>query len=155
MTPGTLSYSSSGDETLHFDIKDGHGIALARRAGLGVAVLSGRSSAALERRARELGIDTVVVGRDDKGAAFDEILAEHSIEPDEVAAIGDDLQDLPLLSRSGLSFAPADAVAEVVASVSCPLTRNGGHGAVREMIEIILRAQDLWDGLVADFRPSS
>ena len=152
LTTGLVSYLSQGGEMLTFDIQDGHGIKLAQRSGIKVGVLSGRGSGALRTRAEDLELDAVVIGRSDKGPAFAEFCARHEIEPSQVAAAGDDLQDLPLLLACGLSFAPADAVPEVLAAVDCVLTRAGGRRAVRELVEMLLKARGAWEGIVASFR---
>jgi 3-deoxy-D-manno-octulosonate 8-phosphate phosphatase (KDO 8-P phosphatase) len=152
LTTGLVSYLSQGGEMLTFDIQDGHGIKLAQRCGIKVAVITGRGSGALQARAEDLGLDAVMVGRSDKGPAFAELCSRHDISPASVAAAGDDLQDLPLLLACGLSFAPADAVPEVRESVDCVLTRDGGRRAVREMVELLLKARGEWDGVVASFR---
>jgi len=152
LTTGLVSYLSQGGEMLTFDIQDGHGIKLAQRSGIKVGVLSGRGSGALRTRAEDLELDAVVIGRSDKGPAFAEFCARHDVEPSQVAAAGDDLQDLPLLLACGLSFAPADAVAEVRESVDCVLSRGGGRRAVREMVEQLLKARGAWEEIVASFR---
>jgi 3-deoxy-D-manno-octulosonate 8-phosphate phosphatase (KDO 8-P phosphatase) len=152
LTPGGLLYSAGGEELLRFDIKDGLAIKLARQAGLKVGLLSGRRNPAVRRRAAELEIDSVVLGRSDKAAAFAELLAAWKVDGRRVAAAGDDLHDLPMLERAGLSFAPADAAGEVRAMVDHVLANRGGHGAVREMVELILAARGTWEGLVAQFR---
>jgi 3-deoxy-D-manno-octulosonate 8-phosphate phosphatase (KDO 8-P phosphatase) len=151
LTSGQVSYLSQGGEMLSFDIKDGMGIKLAQRAGIKVGVLSGRGSGALRTRAEDLELDAVIIGRSDKGTAFAQFCARHEVAPEHVAAAGDDLQDLPLLLACGLSFAPADAVAEVRAAVDCVLLRDGGRRAVREMVELLLEARGEWDGIVAAF----
>ena len=152
LTTGLVSYLSQGGEMLTFDIQDGHGIKLAQRSGIKVAVLSGRGSGSLRTRAEDLALDAVMIGRSDKGPAFAELCERHGIEPSQVASAGDDLQDLPLLLASGLSFAPADAVAEVRESVDCVLSRGGGRRAVREMVELLLQARGAWEEIVASFR---
>ena len=152
LTTGLVSYLSQGGEMMTFDIHDGHAIKLAQRAGIKVAVLSGRGSGALGTRAEELDLDVVVIGRSDKGPAFAELCARQGIEPSQVAAAGDDLQDLPLLLACGLSFAPADAAPEVREAVDCLLSRDGGRRAVREMIELLLKARGAWEEIVASFR---
>lgn len=151
LTTGQIAYLSGGGEMLGFDVQDGHGIKLAQRVGLKVAVISGRGSGALRTRAEDLELDALVIGRSDKGPAFVEFCARHGVAPARVAAIGDDLQDLPLLAAAGISFATADAVAEVRAAVDCVLSRDGGRRAVREMIELLLRARGEWDAIVASF----
>jgi 3-deoxy-D-manno-octulosonate 8-phosphate phosphatase (KDO 8-P phosphatase) len=152
LTTGLVSYLSQGGEMLSFDIKDGHGIKLLQRAGVKVAVLSGRGSGALRSRAEDLELDAVIIGRNDKAAAFAELCARHRVDAARVAAAGDDLQDLPLLLACGLSFAPADAVPEVREAVDCVLSREGGRRAVRELVELLLRARGDWDRIVAGFR---
>lgn len=133
-------------------MKDGLGVKLLQRDGLRVGLLSGRRSPPLEERARELGLDAVMLGRGDKGASFDAFLEEHGAHPESVAYVGDDLPDLPVLRRAGLAFAPADAVAEVrELSGVLVLDRAGGRGAVRELAERLLRARGRWAALVSEF----
>jgi len=151
LTDGRVYYGADGHALVGFDIKDGLGLKLAQACGLRVGVLSGRSSEALLQRARELGLDAVVMGRTDKGAAFTEFLAAHEIDARAVAYLGDDLPDLAILRRCGLALAPADAVPEVRTTVHRLLERRGGHGAVREAIEAILRARGEWDRALAAF----
>lgn len=151
MTDGGLYYDRRGHVLLRFSVRDGQGVQLARQAGLKVGVLSGRAPAALDRRAAELGFDVVIKGSSDKSADFDSFLARHGTSPRRVAFIGDDLADLKVLGRCGLSFAPADAVAEVRAVVHRVLEHRGGAGAVREAVELLLRARGDWERLVAAF----
>lgn len=151
LTDGRLLFSPRGQVSQAFDIKDGLGLKLAQGAGLKVGILTARKSAAAQRRAADLGLDAVVVGRFDKRDAFAELLAEHHSSEHRVAYIGDDLPDLPVLLRCGLSFAPADACAEVRAVVHRVLERRGGRGAVREMVELVLRARGAWENAVATF----
>ena len=150
-TDGRLIYGPEGERYKAFDVRDGLGVKLAQKAGLKVGILSGRISEALRYRAGELGIDALVMDRSDKKPAFDELLASRKITPDRIAYIGDDLLDLPVLLRCGLSFAPADAVAEVRERVHKVLLRPGGRGAVREMCEFVLRARGEWDHLIAPY----
>lgn len=149
LTDGRLLYGPAGEELKAFDVKDGLGIKLARRAGLKVGLLSARKSAALERRAADLELDAVLLGCDDKGAAFDRFLAERAATAESVAYAGDDLPDLPVLLRCGLSFAPADAVEEVRGRVARVLHRPGGGGALREVVELVLCARGAWEGILA------
>lgn len=134
-----------------FDVRDGLGVKLAQKSGLKVGILSGRISEALRVRAGELGIDALLMDRSDKKPAFEEFLAAQKTTPGRVAYMGDDLLDLPVLLRCGLSFAPADAVPEVRERVHKVLLRPGGGGAVREMCEFVLRARGEWDHLIAPF----
>ncbi len=151
LTDGGLIFGPKGEQLKNFDVRDGLGIKLAQGAGLKVGILSGRASAALVARSRELGLDAFVQNRSDKREAFAEFLAANEATATQVAVIGDDLPDLPLFTRAALSFAPADAAPEVRARAHRVTSRPGGHGAVREMIEQILRARGEWDRIVARF----
>jgi 3-deoxy-D-manno-octulosonate 8-phosphate phosphatase (KDO 8-P phosphatase) len=148
LTDGRLYYGGGGERLKVFHVRDGLGVRLAQRGGLKVGVLSGRASPALARRLAELGLDAVITGRSDKARAFAEFLDRHRAEPERVAYAGDDLLDLPVLARCGLSFAPADAVAEVRAAAHRVLAAPGGGGAVRELVELLLKARGAWAGLV-------
>lgn len=151
LTDGGLLYDRRGPGLLKFDVRDGLAIKLAQRAGVKIGVLSGRSSGALKRRAAELDLDAVIVGSRDKAADFERFLEQYATEPKRVAYAGDDLPDLQVLGRCGLSFAPADAVAEVRDVVHSVLTRSGGSGAVRELVEAILRSRGNWERVVEPF----
>ena len=141
MTDGRLYYTGEGETIKVFHVRDGLGIKLAQRAGLKVGILSGRRSPALARRARDLELDTLIQGRDDKETAFEEFLGVWRTTPDRVAYVGDDLQDLPVIERVALSFAPADAVEAVRQRVDRVLSARGGQGAVRELVELLLAAR--------------
>lgn len=149
LTDGRLVYGADGEQWKVFHVRDGLGLKLARDAGLKVGILSGRGNAALQSRAREIGFDALIQDRHDKDSAFTELLEEYGADPDRVAYAGDDLLDLPVIRRCGLSFAPADAVPEVRERVHRVLSAPGGQGAVREMCEAVLRARGDWDALVA------
>lgn len=144
LTDGRLYYFADGSEAKVMHARDGLGLQLVRAAGLAVALISGRASPIIEKRAAELGIELVLQGIKDKVAAYEEVLAQLGLTDDLVAYIGDDLPDLPVLSRAGLSFAPADAAPEVRGSVAVVLRSNGGHGAVREACERLLKARGAW-----------
>jgi 3-deoxy-D-manno-octulosonate 8-phosphate phosphatase (KDO 8-P phosphatase) len=148
LTDGTVGISSDGTESKRFSIRDGAAILWARREGLTVGLLSGRPSAATTRRAAELGIDLVVETGPDKRPAFEQILARLRLAGTDVAYMGDDLLDLPILDKVGLSAAPADAVDEVLGHVNWVSARPGGRGAVRELVELILRARLRWQAVV-------
>ena len=150
-TDGRLLYGAGGEEWKIFDVRDGLAVRLAQRAGLKVGILSGRESRALAVRAREMGVDALIMDRADKREAFAEFLAAQGTEAARVAYLGDDLLDLPVMRRCALSFAPADAVAEVRQRVDRVLARPGGRAAVREMVELVLRARGDWDGLIAPY----
>ncbi len=149
LTDGTVMIGSEGGEAKPFFIRDGLALVWARRNGLEVGLLSGRPSGATTRRARELGIPIVSQGSNDKREAFRNILETHGFEAGNVAYMGDDLVDLPILARAGLSTAPADAVDDVRSRVHWISSRPGGRGAVRELVELILDAQDRWAAIVA------
>ena len=150
-TDGRMVYGADGEEWKIFDVRDGLALQLAQRAGLKVGILSGRESGALANRAQEIGVDALIMHRHDKRQAFAEFLAAHGTAAARVAYMGDDLLDLPVILRCALSFAPADAAAEVRQRVDRVLDRPGGRAAVREMVEVVLRARGDWDGLVAQF----
>ena len=151
LTDGYLYYTRWGEQVKRFNVQDGLGIRLAQRAGLKLGLLSGRRSRPLEVRAKELDFDAVILGSNDKAAAFEKFLAKHQTTPRRVAFIGDDLPDLPVLGRCALAFAPADAAEEVRAAAHTVLERGGGAGAAREMIELILKARGDWERLIAKF----
>jgi 3-deoxy-D-manno-octulosonate 8-phosphate phosphatase (KDO 8-P phosphatase) len=151
MTDGRLFYDGGGERYKVFHVRDGLGLKLAQRAGLQVGILSGRENQALANRAEELGIDCVILDRTDKGQAFAEFLAERRTAPERVGYLGDDLVDLPVILRCGLSFATHDAVPEVCARVDWILELSGGHGAVREMCEVVLKARGDWERVVLPF----
>jgi len=155
LTDGRLLYGADGEQWKVFDVRDGIGLRLAQRAGLKVGLLSGRQSRALEARAQELGLDALIMHRDDKAAAFGEFLGAQATAAARVAYMGDDLVDLPVLLACGLSFAPADAVPDVRSRVHHVLSRPGGRGAVREMVELVLHARGAWDRLLVSYlRPA-
>jgi len=148
LTDGRIWIFENGEDQKGFHTRDGLGIDLWHRAGFESGIISGRNSSALERRAQSLGVKYLWQGRDDKRQAFADTLAQAQVNGDEVAFIGDDLTDLPLMVQSGLAIAVGDAVAEVKARAHYVTTANGGYGAVREAIELILKAQNRWDEFV-------
>ena len=141
LTDGTIWVGARGEAFKAFNILDGHGIKMLQAAGVRTAILSGRDSEAVVRRAAELSIHHVVQGAGDKGAAFDELLAESGFRAEACAFVGDDLPDLPVLRRCGFAVAVANAVDEVKAACHYVTSAGGGRGAVREFCELVLRAQ--------------
>jgi len=135
-----------------FHSQDGAGLKLARDAGLRTGVISGRQSAAMTRRAEEVGMEFVFQGRSEKVAAYEEILRVAGVRDSEVAYIGDDLPDLPILQRVGLAIAVANAVDEVRCAVHHVTRRTGGDAGVREAIEGILKAQGKWRAVAKEAR---
>ena len=148
LTDGRIIQDGHGHELKVFDVKDGHGIVMAHRAKLRTALISGRESETITRRAEELGIELVFQKIWNKLEVYEKILVDTELTHDEVVYIGDDLIDIPLLQRVGLAVAVADAVDEVKAAAHLITQRRGGQGAVREVIELILRAQGHWDSLI-------
>lgn len=144
LTDGQIFQDSVGHELKSFDVKDGHGIVMAHRAKLKTALISGRESEVTARRAKELGIEIVFQKIWNKLEVYEEILAATQLTHEEVAYIGDDVVDIPLLRRVGFAVAVADAVEEVKEVAHIVTQRPGGQGAVREVIELILRAQGHW-----------
>lgn len=152
LTDGGLAYGPDGDHGKLFNVRDGLGIKALQRAGLEVAIVTGRLSKAVEVRAKDLGVARLFTGVQDKGLALDQLLADTGLAADAVCAIGDDLVDLPLLVRVGVPAAPGDAADEAKAAAKVVTRSHGGRGAVRELAELILRAQGRWEAEVAHHR---
>jgi len=151
LTDGKVLLHADGTESKVFDIKDGTAIVWALRLGFNVGFLSARTSAATARRASQLGVTLVHQGVASKLETYEQIVDSLMLEDDQVAYMGDDVVDLPVLHRAGLAAAPADAVDDVRSRVHWVSRANGGQGAAREFIELILRAQNHWDGLIAAY----
>ena len=139
LTDGTITYDHLGREVKFFNTKDGYGIVRAQKEGIKVAVVSGRYSWQVEKRCRELKVEEVYQGVFDKLSLYQKLKEKFGLKDEEVAAMGDDLPDLPLLERVGVSGAPADAVPEVKVIVDFVSRREGGRGAVREFIDYLLK----------------
>jgi 3-deoxy-D-manno-octulosonate 8-phosphate phosphatase (KDO 8-P phosphatase) len=150
LTNGRLQLNED-DEQKWFNVRDGLGIDLLHRGGLRSGIISGRRSTAVERRARELKMSFVRQGHTSKVKSFEEILLEAHLDESEVAFIGDDLVDIPVMLRCELAVAVADAVEETRSVAHYITSAPGGSGAVREVIELILKAQGLWSDLVEGF----
>jgi 3-deoxy-D-manno-octulosonate 8-phosphate phosphatase (KDO 8-P phosphatase) len=142
MTDGSIFILPSGEEARVFNVKDGYGVILAHAAGIETGIITGRASSTVTERARTLGMSVVKQGSLDKIRLFDEILSEKSLAPEEVAYIGDDYPDLPILQRVGLSATPADAPMALKEAAFMIMENAGGRGALREFIESILRARE-------------
>ena len=152
LTDGTITPVAGGDELKTFHTHDGHGLVMLHRAGLRSGIISGRTSRLVEARAADLGIEYVRQGALDKISVFEALLREASAEPSEVAYVGDDVVDIPLMRRSGLAFAVADATADTRDAADYVTRLAGGRGAVREVCELILKAQGRWDELMERYR---
>ena len=143
LTDGRLYYNEQGEALKTFNIRDGHGIKMLQNQGIKVAVISGRRSAALQRRLQDLGVQLAWLGVEDKDQAFAELLTHLSITRTQVAYLGDDLIDLPVMTQVGLAIAVADADAFVVQHAHWRTVCPGGQGAVREVCERLLAAHGL------------
>jgi 3-deoxy-D-manno-octulosonate 8-phosphate phosphatase (KDO 8-P phosphatase) len=153
LTDGRIVYTAAGDECMAFHILDGHGIKLALRAGLRVAIITGRESPMVARRAQDLGVTELFQRVEAKRAVFDALLARHALRAEETACMGDDLLDLPLLSEAGLALTVPSAAAEVRAAAHYVTRRPAGAGAVREAVELLLKARGLWEDVVRSHDP--
>ncbi len=151
LTDGTVVMHADGSESKAFHIRDGSAIVWAQRAGLQVGLLSARTSGATAQRAAQLGIRLVSQGVSNKLTGYEQIVKQTAVSDDAVAYMGDDLLDLPVLGRVGFSAAPSDAAEEVRERVDWVSRLPGGRGAVRDMIEFVLRAQHKWDGVVTQY----
>ncbi len=151
LTDGKILLHPDGSESKRFDIRDGTAIVWAHKSGLLVGLLSARSAAATLQRASQLGITIVHQGVGSKLDAYEQILREHGLSDEEVAYMGDDVLDLPVLGRVGVSACPADAADEVRTRVAFVSRARGGDGAARELVELVLRARDLWTPLVSGY----
>ncbi len=141
LTDGRLFLGATGEELKVFHVRDGAGLVAVQRAGIAVAIVSGRSSPAVERRAAELGIRLVRQGATDKAHEIETLAARLGAAREEIACVGDDTPDLPMMRRAALAIAVADAHAEVIDAADWVTTRKGGRGAVREVCDLLLRAR--------------
>ena len=151
MTDGRIIYDDKGGELKCFDVKDGQGIKLLMEEGIEVGIISGRVSGASEYRARELGISILHQRVDDKVNTYRKIIAEKGLVDDQVCYMGDDLADIPLMREVGFSVAVADGSQYVKEVADYVTVKNGGNGAVREVCELILKAQEKWDALMEKY----
>lgn len=141
LTDGRLRYGPYGERDKVFHVRDGHGIRAVLAAGIDVGVISGRRSAAVQRRCRELGIEHVQQGIEDKGAAFVRLMAQLGVTASQCACLGDDVPDLPIMRQAGLAVAVADAHATALAAAHRRTRAAGGFGAVREVCDWLLAAR--------------
>jgi len=151
MTDGRIIYLNDGGEAKAFDVKDGHGLKLIQRAGIQVGIITGRQSDIVGRRAAELGIEQVYQGAKDKMQPFMEILEKLGLEPSEVAYVGDDLVDLPVMRLVGFSATVADASDDIKPYVDLVTSRPGGRGAVREVCDFLLKQSSLWTSVTSRY----
>ena len=151
MTDGRIIMDDEGHEIKNFNVRDGHGLKILQRYGIKVAILTGRQSKVVEHRAKDLEIKDVYQKVFNKKEVFEKILKKHKLSPNEAAFIGDDIVDIPVLRRVGFSVAVADATDVVKKSVDYVARKRGGHGAIREVCEMILQAQDKWKEIASKY----
>ena len=151
MTDGRIIFDSNGVESKFFNVKDGHGIKMAQRAGIEIGIISGRQSQVVAYRAAELGITLVYQQALDKLTPYMEILDKTGLDDSRVAFIGDDIVDIPVLRRVGFAAAPADAVEEVFPHVHFVTKNGGGCGAVREVCDLLLKGIGAWETITARY----
>ncbi len=151
MTDGRIIIDDAGIESKHFDVKDGHGLRILMRYNIDVVLLTGRRSRVVEHRAADLGITEVYQGVRNKMEAFIGILERRKLAPEETAYVGDDIVDIPLLRRVGFAVTVADSASEVRDVADYVTERSGGRGAVREVCEVILKAQGRWTEVAARY----
>jgi 3-deoxy-D-manno-octulosonate 8-phosphate phosphatase (KDO 8-P phosphatase) len=151
LTDGRIILDNNGKESKAFNVKDGLGIRMAQQFGLSVALLTGRTSRVVEYRATELGIDLVYQGVKQKRPVYEQILRRLDLTDRETAFGGDDLVDLAVMKRAGLALAPANASPEIQFIADVVTAAPGGQGAVREMVEFILKGQGKWDDVLCRY----
>lgn len=147
MTDGRIIYGDHGDELKHFDVQDGFGMAMLSRAGIRTAMITAKKSRINQRRAKELHVEKLYQNAKDKLKVYERALKKFKVSHEEVCYVGDDLIDLPVLSRVGFAVAVANAVEEVKQKAHYVTERSGGRGAVREVVDLILKTQGKWAGV--------
>ncbi len=151
LTDGRIVLGDYGDELKFFDVQDGHGLVMLRRAGFSTAMISGRKSKVNIRRGKDVQFNKVYQNAHDKLKVYEKMLKKFKVGAQEVCYVGDDLIDLPVMTRVGLAVAPANAVAEVKAAAHYVTVRSGGRGAVRELCDLILKMQGKWSEVTARY----
>lgn len=150
MTDGRIIWDANGTEIKFFNVKDGHGIKLVQRAGIQVGIITGRVSPVVDLRAKELGIEILYQGSLRKQESYDEIKRCTGLSDHQIAYMGDDVIDVPVMRRVGFSAAPADALPEVLKVADYVARARGGWGAVRELCDLLLKGRGMWQELVVD-----
>ena len=151
MTDGKLFFDYQGHEFKAFHAHDGHGIKMLQQTGVEIAVISGRESLIVTKRMEELDVKLVYQNQRDKRAAFAELLQKLDLKPEQVAYVGDDVVDLPIMTQVGLAVAVANALEAVKACSDWTTTLSGGQGAVREVCDVIMQAQDFFEPLLSEY----
>jgi 3-deoxy-D-manno-octulosonate 8-phosphate phosphatase (KDO 8-P phosphatase) len=151
MTDGRIVYGDHGDELKFFDVHDGHGLVMLRRAGFDTVMISGRVSRINPRRMKETQFSMLYQKAIDKLSVFEKVLKKFKIGPSEVCAVGDDVIDLPILTRCGFAVAVANATPEVKKAAHYVTEKSGGRGAVREVTDLLLKTQGKWEEAMARY----
>jgi 3-deoxy-D-manno-octulosonate 8-phosphate phosphatase (KDO 8-P phosphatase) len=151
MTDGSIILDNNGNELKRFYVRDGHGIKMLQKAGIKVAIITGRKSDVVDRRAAELGIADVYQKIFKKSVVYEELLNKYNLSDNNVAFMGDDIVDVELLKRAALTAAPADADEEAKKHADIIMRKSGGRGAVREFTDLILKASGLWKRVSGEF----
>lgn len=151
LTDSKLYIGNQGEELKAFNVKDGLGIVAAIKSGIKVILITGKTSKIVEQRATELGISEIHQGISDKTSIIKNLCSKYNVLSSEIAYMGDDLNDYSALSFCGFSGCPADAASDILDLVDFVSDKNGGEGAVREFIELILRKQDLWSNILNNY----
>lgn len=152
LTSGEIILDNESNELKIFDVRDGHGLVMLHKSGINIAVITGRHSRALERRMKELGIAEVHQGTREKLKIFNQIVQKYGLKKEEICAMGDDIIDLSILSRAGLSASPRDAHEEVKSRVDYVTEKKAGEGAVRELADLILKSKGLLDKFINEYK---
>lgn len=151
LTDGKIIIDDNGTESKAFNVRDGHGLKMLKRTDVQVGIITGRKSHVVEHRAKELGIEILYQGVRNKLEPYEEILNNLSLSDEQIAYVGDDIVDLPVMRRVGASFTVGDASVDVKKYADYTLSFGGGNGAVREVCELILRSQDNWRELTSRY----
>lgn len=151
MTDGGIVYDGNGLETKVFNVKDGHGIKMLQRHGIQVGVITGRTSAVVDIRARELGIELLYQGALKKLESYADVKRKTGLDDRQIAYMGDDAIDVPVMRRVGFAAAPPDALPEVLSVADYVSSRSGGRGAVREVCDLILKGRGFWPEIAARY----
>ena len=151
MTNGWIIMDNEGREMKNFNVRDGHGLVMIQRYGISVGILTGRTSSVVEHRARDLKISEVYQGALNKKEVFAQILEKNNLTPESIAYMGDDIVDIPVLKMAGFSVAVADALDLVKKTADYVTVNKGGYGAVREVCEMLLKAQGFWPEVAARY----
>ncbi len=152
LTDGSIIYDDGGRELKVFNVRDGHGIKLLKRSGIECAIMTSRRSAVVDKRAEELGIEMVIQGAKDKLVAYSEFKEATGYTDEEIAYMGDDLVDMPVMRRAGLAISVCDGVKELKEIAHYITENRGGRGAVREVAELILKTRGLWDEVMKRYQ---